>query len=127
MQFLSGTTQAKFCLPLLCAALISLGMGCGKKAPEASSQPAAAATQAGPVSESNLPGANEVLAAIDRNDYDAAIGGVIGVRQTVTTADQNLQFATLVHEVRLKLLEAAATDPKANQALTALRQITGGR
>jgi len=67
------------------------------------------------------------MAAIDRKDYDGAVAALLRIRQAVSNAEQQVQFATLADEVRIKLLEAAPTQPKAAEALTVVRRITGGR
>jgi len=119
------------------ALMLGIGAGCGKKAdPKQSSAQEPATVESKPTSKSAEPasvstakisGAQEVMAAVDRKDYDGAIAALLRIRQSVSTADQQLQFATLADEVRIKLLEAAPTQPKAAEALSVLRKITGGR
>jgi len=89
--------------------------------------PAAAPGQQGSVSASGLPGANEALTALDKKDYAGAIAGLIAVRQSVSTPQQQVQFATLVDEMKIRLISEAPNDPKAATALSDLRRITGGR
>ena len=67
------------------------------------------------------------MAAIDRKNYDGAIATLLRIRQSVANAEQQMQFANLADEVRIKLIEAAPTQPKAAEALGVLRRITGGR
>ncbi len=108
-----------------------LGAGCGKKADTKNAnatgssdpQPAAAAAKSAP----RLSGSQEVLAAIDKKDYDGAIAVLLQIRQSVRTPEQQLQFANIADEARIKLLEAGPSDPKVAKALSVLRQITGGR
>ncbi len=77
---------------------------------------------------SKLPGATEVMAAIDKKDYDGAMASLMKVKQSLTTEAQNLEFLVLARQVRDKMSEAAATDPKAAEAVMALRAMTtGGR
>ena len=109
-----------------------LGAGCGKKAettsPDttgSSAQPPAAA--ASKSTSAKLSESQEVMAAIDRKDYDGAIATLLRIRQSVAGAEQQMQFANLADEVRIKLIEAAPTQPKAAEALAVLRKITGGR
>jgi len=109
-----------------------LGAGCGKKAettsPDttgSSAQPPAAA--ASKSTSAKLSESQEVMAAIDRKDYDGAIATLLRIRQSVAGAEQQMQFANLADEVRIKLIEAAPTQPKAAEALGVLRRITGGR
>jgi hypothetical protein len=112
------------------ALLVGLGAGCGKKTDTTDSsasepQPTATAPKsAAPVKPS---GSQEVLAAIDRKDYDGAIASLLRIRQSASTPEQLVQFANLADEARIKLIEAAPTQPKAAEALALLRKITGGR
>jgi hypothetical protein len=116
------------------ALMIGIGAGCGKKADTKSSEttgasgqpPAATASKSTPAAV-KLSGSQEVLSAIDRKDYDGAIAILLRIRQSVTTAEQQVQFANIADEARIKLLEAAPTQPKAAEALAVLRKITGGR
>jgi|SRR5437773_6690649 len=112
--------------------LAVLGAGCGKKAettsPDttgSSAQPPAAT--ASKSTSAKLSESQEVMAAIDRKDYDGAIATLLRIRQSVAGAEQQMQFANLADEVRIKLIEAAPTQPKAAEALAVLRKITGGR
>jgi hypothetical protein len=114
---------------VLVAGLGGLAVSCGKKA-ETTQSPASAAEQPAastPKSAAKLSGAEEIMAAIDRKDYDGAVAALLRIRQAVSNAEQQVQFATLADEVRIKLLEAAPTQPKAAEALTVVRRITGGR
>ena len=122
----------------LLALFAGFGAGCGKKAdtknpdtPGSSAPPTAAtaskSAEPTSVSTAKISGAQEVMVALDKKDYDGAIAALLRVRQTVTSSEQQVQFATLADEVRIKLLEAAPTQPKAAEALTVLRRITGGR
>ena len=74
-----------------------------------------------------LPGTDEVRVALEKKDYDGAIGALLRVRQTVTSKEQELQYMTLAQEVKNKLLEGYGSDPKAAEALMALRAATAGR
>ena len=117
------------------ALMIGIGAGCGKKADTKSSEttgaseqpPAAKASKSAPAAAVKLSGSQEVLSAIDRKDYDGAIASLLRIRQSVTTPEQQVQFANIADEARIKLLEAAPTQPKAAEALAVLRKITGGR
>jgi len=116
------------------ALIIGSGAGCGKKkadttSPEttgSSEQPAATAKPP-PAATVKPSGSQDVLAAIDRKDYDGAIASLLRIRQSATTPEQLVQFANLADEARIKLLDAAPDQPKAAEALTVLRKITGGR
>ena len=111
------------------------GAGCGKKADPSKAdtsgpsepQPTATAPKSTSATTVKLSGSQEVMAAIDRKDYDGAIAVLLRIRQSVTTAEQQVQFANIADEARIKLLEAAPTQPKAGEALAVLRKITGGR
>src|SRR5215813_1951880 len=70
---------------------------------------------------SKLPGATEAMAAIDKKDYEGAVAAFVKIKQEITTEEQNKEFAVLAWEARSKLAEAAATDPKAAEAVNALR------
>lgn len=137
---LKRMNKLTWCVLFIAIAFLAvLGAGCGKKAettdsatpPSASTEGTAAKpsapAEAGSVSASTLPGAKEVMAALDKKDYDTAIAGVLKAKLTATSSEQQLQFATLADEVKIKLLEAAPSEPKASAALADLRRITGGR
>jgi hypothetical protein len=105
-----------------------LGAGCGKKGDTtSSSEPQSTAPKSTPAASAKPSGSQEVLAAIDRKDYDGAIASLLRLRQSATTPEQLVQFANLADEARIKLLDAAPYQPKAAEALTVLRRITGGR
>ncbi len=119
--------QNRFILIIAVAVLAGCSAGCGKKAGTGGAAAPAATAEAGSVSASKLPGANDALAALDKKDYDGVIAGVMRVRQSVASAEQQAEFTVLVDEVKIRLLDSAPSDPKAAEALTALRRITGGR
>jgi len=76
---------------------------------------------------SKLPGASDVMAAIDKKDYDGAMAALNKVKEGLTTEEQNREFMLLARQARDKMSEAAATDPKAAEAVNALRALaTGG-
>ena len=95
---------------------IGFGTGCKKK-------PVAESVAV----DSNLPGAAEVIAALDKKDYDGAMAAFIQVKATAASDEQQVQFMVLSRQVQFKLNEVAATDPKAAEALTAIRGMTLGR
>jgi hypothetical protein len=105
------------------AALILIGVaaifssGCAKKTETKSPQ----------LTEAKLPGTSEVMAALAKKDYDGAMAALLKARQSVTTDEQQVEFVVLSRQVKETLLEAAPTDNKAAEALTALRQMTMGR
>src|SRR5262249_28062642 len=131
-----GSEMKKLCFCSAAAGLMlaaCLGAGCGKKADTkntnaaGSSDPQSAAAAAKAAPAAKLSGSQEVLSAIDKKDYDGAIAILLQIRQTVRTPEQQVQFANIADEARIKLLEAGPSDPKVAKALSVLRQITGGR
>lgn len=86
----------------------------------------------GPIPETTqaalkLPGATNVIAALDQKDYAGAMAVLLKVRESLATAEQQMEFMVLTREVRGRLTEASASDPKAAEALKALRVMMGGR
>lgn len=59
--------------------------------------------------------------ALDKKDYEAALTALGQIKSTITTEDQQVQFITLSHWLKMKLVDADASDKKAAEALTALR------
>jgi len=114
MDKLSGYTVL-----ILVAWVTVFGAGCGSRTRPA--PPSAA------LDSTKLPGASEVMAAIEKKDYDGAMAGLLKIKQTVTTEEQQMQYMVLCREARDKLNEAAATDAKAAEAVDALRAMTRGR
>ena len=112
MNKLSGYTAL-----ILVGWVTVFGAGCGTR-----TRPAPAAIDA-----TKLPGATEVMAAIEKKDYNGAMAGLLKIKQTVATDEQQMQYMVLSREARDKLIEAAATDPKAAEAVEALRAMTRGR
>jgi hypothetical protein len=106
---------------------LAFGAGCGKKAAVVDadaeySEP----VQDNSLSASTLPGANEVIAALDKKEYQSAVGGLVRLGQNIRTPQQQEQYTILMDEVRLRLMDDAH-DPRAVEALRALRRFTGGR
>lgn len=106
---------------VLLAIGLSLGLAtsCGKKT---GAQQSGQATNA-----PKLSGSDEVMAALEKKDYDGAMAALLRVKQAVSTEDQQVQFMVLSRQAKDKLLELAPTDSKAAEALTALRGMTLGR
>jgi hypothetical protein len=116
--------------------LVALVAGCGKKADKSSPDTAGSSVQppADPTAKSRpttapakLSGSEEVMAAIDRKDYDGALAALLRLKQSAVTAEQQVQYANIVDDAKIKLIQAAPTQPKAAEALTVLRRVTGGR
>ena len=103
-----------------------LGVACTKKA-----APPPVAQQAAPApvlkAAEQLTGAPAVLAALEKKDYDAVLGGLIQVGQDAKTDQDKVSFLVLKREVQMKLAGPAQTDPKAAQALLTLQAMTTGR
>ncbi len=116
------------CAILILAGLIAgSGAGCGKKTAakpgEAVTTPKAAEADAA----SKLTGADDVMAAIEKKDYDGAVAALLRAKLAVRTDEQQIQFVTLAWQAKSKLGEVAATDAKAAEALAALRAMSAGR
>lgn len=103
---------------LLVAFAIGVAVACKEKA-----GPKPSAIQAPP----HLPAATNAIAALNQKDYEGAVAALVKIREAVSTGDQQMEFLGLTREVRGHLLDASATDPKAAQALEALRLMTSGR
>ena len=101
--------------------LVGFSAGCGKKSPGATSDSEISGVLAA------LPTAAEVKAAVDQKNYEAAMAALLKVKATLTTEDQQIQFMALSHWFKGKLIDVASTDPKAAEALNALRAMSVGR
>lgn len=75
---------------------------------------------------SKLPGAADVMSALAKKDYDGAMAALMKVKEAATTEEQTVQFGVLSSQVKSKLLEVADQDPKAAEALSALRAMASG-
>jgi len=125
------SSLAEVSLLVLLAGLVA---GCGKKAvtrnadttESSAPQPAAEAPKSAST-PAKLSGSEEVMAAIDRKDYDGAIAALLRIKQSVASAEQQVQFANIADDAKIKLIQAAPTQPKAAEALVVLRRVTGGR
>jgi hypothetical protein len=106
---------------ILAAALITLGAACK---PKAVSQSGLSPELSQAIVQ--IPDGTNVLAALDQKDYDNALAGLVRIQQS---ADETQQAAlvTLRQHVRGVVLEASQTDPKAMDALTAIRAMMAGR
>lgn len=110
----------------LTVALAALGILAGaackpKIAPASELQPeVTAAAQA-------LPDGTNVLAAMDKKDWDTAVSTLVKIQQAAAGAQEDA-FVTLRQHVRARLMDVADTDPKAAEALNGIRAMTtGGR
>ncbi len=102
----------------LCVGLLSTG--CKKQAPAASDSTSTQISQ-------QLPEATNVLAALDQKDYETAVSGVAKLKDSVSTPEQQEAYRRLLNQVKDKVLEAAPTDPKAADAVQAIRLLITGR
>lgn len=73
------------------------------------------------------PGAAEVMAAVNRKDFDGVLAALNKVQEQVTTDEQNVQFMLLARQAREKIAEIAPNDPKAIEVVAALRAMVTGR
>lgn len=73
------------------------------------------------------PGASEVMAAVNRKDFDGVLAALNKVQEQVTTDEQNVQFMLLARQAREKISEIAPNDPKAMEVVAALRAMVTGR
>jgi hypothetical protein len=76
---------------------------------------------------SKLPGATNIFAALKNKDYEGALTALAKVKEALTTDQQQIEYAVLTSQVKTRLMEAAATDPKATEALNVLRSFSTGR
>ena len=119
-------------------ALVSFATGCSKQH-DAAAKPAvegpAAAESASSATPSaaapapapgGLPGEAAVHEALAAKDYSGAVSRVFGMQGSVKR-DQWEQYVSLQYEVRNALGEAAATDPKAAEALLTFNAMNRGR
>jgi hypothetical protein len=74
-----------------------------------------------------LPGSSNVFSALGKKDYDGAMAAWVKVKQSPAAEQQQLEFSALTRELKTKLMETSAADPKAAEALEALRAFTAGR
>lgn len=107
------------------AAGFSLGVlfcGCkGSKEPKIGAPgPAVEAAQ-------KLPDGTNVLAALDQKDYEGAVAALAKIQPTANQGELAPSFLTLKLYVKNRLRELAPTDPKAAEALNAIRLMTEGR
>lgn len=90
----------------------------------ATTKPAAAATPAAP---ENLPGENEIRAALDRKDYMGSLDRLIALRGVAQAGGKWFEYRQLAADVGERLVEAAQKDPNAVPALNGYRQYMAGQ
>jgi hypothetical protein len=74
-----------------------------------------------------LPEGTNVLAALQKKDYESAVAGLAKLQEEVGNGDLAAPFLTLKMYVKSQLIELAPTDPKAAEALSTVRMMTQGR
>jgi hypothetical protein len=100
---------------LLVWVCLGLGAGCGKNS--AQKEVDAALKQ---------PGAAGVMTAIENREFDKAVNAWMSLRLAATNEQQQVQFAILTQEAKLKLYDPATTNAAAAEALKTIRMMTGG-
>ena len=110
--------------------------GCGKKdaAADAAATPAdatapdatATAAPAAPAGGETLPGASAVRDALEKKDYETAVGALLALRGAAT-GDRQQEYVNLYGEVVDTLRAESSSNPKAGQALAALMASSRGR
>lgn len=103
---------------IVAAVLVILPVGCRKPPAEDPNVIKAAESQ---------PGAAEVMAAIQKKDFEGALAALNKVREQATTEEQNVQFMLLARQAREKIAEVAPNDPKAMEIVALLRGMVTGR
>jgi hypothetical protein len=109
------------------ALVVGLGWGvlfCGCKG---SKEPKIGAPGPAVEAAQKLPDGTNVLAALDQKDYAGAVSGLAKIQQTASEGELAPAFLTLKLYVKNRLIELAPTDPKAAEALNAIRLMTQGR
>jgi hypothetical protein len=74
-----------------------------------------------------LPGATNVMAALDRKDYEAALGNLLKIREGVASEQELMDYMLLSRLAKDRLMDAATTNAQAAEALNVLRSMTTGR
>jgi hypothetical protein len=71
-------------------------------------------------------GATQVMAAIDKKDYNAAVATLMQLKLAATNRQQLVQYMVIQHQAQMKML-AATNDPAAMNALQGLQMMELGR
>lgn len=82
-------------------------------------------SQSGPTTFT-LPGAPQVIAALDSKDYPGAVQALAQVKVSLTD-EQRLEYNQLSAKVKETMVQAMATNATAAQAYQALRFLEAGR
>jgi hypothetical protein len=75
----------------------------------------------------HLPEAANVIATLERKDYEGAVSTLVKMRAAVSTDEQEAEYKSLSRRVSDILFEAAPSDPKAAEAAQALTTLSRGR
>ena len=75
----------------------------------------------------SLPEATNVTAALDQKDYETALSSLAKLKESVSSEEQQKDYRLLIGQVKERILEASASDPKAADALRALQILISGR
>jgi|688.fasta_scaffold176155_3 folylpolyglutamate synthase/dihydropteroate synthase len=110
--------MTKLAIALLASLAVCSFSGCRKPPAEDPNVIKAAESQ---------PGAAEVMAAVNKKDFDGVLAALNKVQEKVTTDEQNVQFLLLARQAREKISEIAPNDPKAMEVVAALRSMVTGR
>jgi folylpolyglutamate synthase/dihydropteroate synthase len=110
--------MTKLAIALLASLAVCSFSGCRKPPAEDTNVIKAAESQ---------PGAAEVMAAVNKKDFDGVLAALNKVQEKVTTDEQNVQFLLLARQAREKISEIAPNDPKAMEVVAALRSMVTGR
>jgi hypothetical protein len=103
----------------LMVACLGLGTACKKQA-----GPVAVPAEA---SSYKLPGASNVFAALAEKNYEGTVVALTKAGSAARSQELQMEYLTLVREVRVRLMDVADKDPKAAAALDTLRVMSAGR
>lgn len=97
-----------------------------------SCKPKATSAAAGGQSEvveaaQKVPEGTNVLAALEQKDYENALAGLARIQQAVQGTEQEALYVVLRSHVKDKIMELSPTDPKAAEAVPAIRALILGR
>lgn len=114
-------------LAAILAVAVATVLGCKKPEAEVSGDALPVPGNAGnPAAIAQVESASK---AIENNDYDAAIAALLQARQTEQAMNEKQvqAYQQAVQATTTKLLEAAATDPKAREAYNNFSRLMTGR
>src|ERR1051325_6514984 len=106
---------------VLVGMILAAGLGCKGK-----NQSSGGASAPEVQAAERLPEGTNILAALNQKDYEAAVAGLAKLQPLVSNGEWARDFLTWKMYVKGKLAELAPTDPKAAEALNAVRALTKG-